>query len=120
MRYFVGACKVQAGTIYKPSHSESEKFMGLRGPLADEQIKWGITLYMHTTAYPSVTDFMSWLEGMKDHLPDWLVAGAYLTGKPLLIKMGDDLETLRAAYFWSAETESQIESLEARLETALA
>ncbi len=121
MRYFVDACAGGAGTNYRPSARESEWFMTLRGgPLDDAQIKWSIKLYMHTTAYPSVTDFGSWLDGMKEHLPDRLVAGAYLTGKPVLIKMGDDLETLRAAYFWSAETESRIESLETRLGAALA
>lgn len=121
LRHFVDACKSGAGTIYRPSARESEQFMNLRGgPLDDAQIKWAIKLYMKQTAYPSVIDFMSWLDSVKDHLPDRLVAGAYLTDKPLLIKMGDDLETLRAAYFPSEEVSSQIESLEARLGTALA
>ncbi len=121
MQYWRDACK-GAGAEYRPSSVETGVFMEMRGgPVDDAQIKWAISEYVRQTGYPSVQDFKSFLETLqtKDDLPDPVVAGAYLTGRPMLIRMADDLVTLQAAFFPTADTESRIESLRARLKGAL-
>src|SRR3990167_320161 len=83
----------------------------------ENRMRYAIQQYAKEMPSPSVKDFESWLAGQE--LPDEAVCAAYLTEDPEIVRMAEKLETLRGAWFPSAETEDEIHELESRLKGLL-
>ena len=95
------------------SLEELEKRWGPR------RLAWAVVCYGRETFWPSIRDFSEWLERNKADLPEGVVAAAYLSEDPTMVKMADKLETLKGSWFPDEALEAEISDLERRLKGAL-
>ena len=82
-------------------------------PLVLPQFKILLRDYLDITAYPNFKDFDDYAKGriLMDDIPDHDSCLAYLTGNPLLEKLGNSLEALLGSWYPDQETEREIKAI---------